>query len=156
MTSGNIHVRSSCSSSPRRASKSALRPLFWSALALFLLAPAIGFTGATEATGAEDLHLSLRGSVPAADSTVAEAPTEVRLIFSEAPQMSGTRVRLVDASEELVDTSEAIADEDDPREVYVQMDDPLADGTYSVVWRTIAQDGHAQNGTFEFTVRAGR
>jgi len=156
MTSGHLHVRSSSASSRHRARAGALRPLFWSALALFLLAPAIGFTAATEADGAEDLHLSLRGSVPAADSTVAEAPTEVRLIFSEPPQMSGTRVRLVDSSEELVDTSEAAADEDDPREVYVQMEDPLADGTYSVVWRTIAQDGHAQNGTFEFTVRAGR
>lgn len=156
MTPGHLRTHSTSSSSQDSRPSRTARLLLSGALTLLLLAPAIGVATATESEAAVALHLSLRGSVPAADSTLTEAPTEVRLIFSEEPQISGTRVRLVDSSEELVATSEATADEDDAREVYIRANAPLADGTYSVIWRTIAQDGHAQNGTFEFTVRAGR
>jgi methionine-rich copper-binding protein CopC len=104
----------------------------------------------------DDRHLTLRATIPEADSTVTEPPPEVRLIFSEPPQMQGTSIRLVDEDEELVPTTAPAADEEDPREVFIRPDEPLMDGTYTVMWRTIAQDGHAQNGSFEFSVQIGR
>jgi copper resistance protein C len=116
---------------------------------------AVGFFG--EALEAEPtLHLRLERTEPAGDEVVTEAPAEIRLFFSEAPQMRGTTVRLADAAGELVATTGATADEDDPREVYIRPDGELADGPYTVHWRVIAQDGHAQNGTFEFRVQTTR
>jgi methionine-rich copper-binding protein CopC len=112
-------------------------------------APAISFTSPA-------LHLELRRTEPAADSTVVGSPEEVRLIFSEPPRMDGTRIRLVDGSDELVPTTDATAEEEDHREVYIRPRSELAPDTYTVHWRTIAQDGHAQSGSFRFHVAAGR
>ncbi len=107
-------------------------------------------------TDTPSLHLELRSTVPAADTTVSEGPTEVRLIFSEPPQMHGTRVRVTDSREELIPSSDVTADEEDPKEVFVEFEDRLPPDEYTVFWRTIAQDGHAQNGTFQFRVSAAR
>lgn len=135
--------------SPRR------RPPFLAVLAaLVLTAPLWALTALERPT--DDRHLTLRATVPEADSTVTEPPPEVRLIFSEAPQMQGTSVRLVDEGQELVPTTPATADEEDPREVFIRPDELLLDGTYTVMWRTIARDGHAQNGSFEFSVQTGQ
>ena len=100
----------------------------------------------------EIVHLRLNSTQPEADAAVAESPTEIRLFYSEPPQMHGTSVRLADSEGELVATTEATADAEDPREVFIVPDEPLAPGTYTVHWRTIAQDGHAQRGDFSFRV----
>ena len=118
---------------------------------LVLAAFGMGFTQG-EGSGST-VHLELRGSDPAADTTLAGSPEEVRLFFSEPPQMSGTTVRLADGGGALVATSEAEAQVDDPRQVFITIHDPLAAGTYTVHWRVIAQDGHAQNGDFSFSIR---
>ncbi|TVR66336.1 MAG: copper resistance protein CopC [Gemmatimonadales bacterium] len=104
----------------------------------------------------EIVHLRLNSTQPEADAAVAESPAEIRLFYSEPPQMDGTSVRLADAEGELVPTSEATADPDDAREVFIVPDEPLAPGTYTVHWRTIAQDGHAQRGDFSFRVTGER
>lgn len=98
-------------------------------------------------------HLRLTATFPAADTVVTEPPDEIRLWFSESPEMNGTAVRLADAGGGLVPTSDAVADEEDPRQVFILPREPLAPGEYTVHWRVIAQDGHAQNGTFGFEIR---
>jgi methionine-rich copper-binding protein CopC len=98
-------------------------------------------------------HLRLVRSAPMADTTVAGAPSEVRLFFSEPPQMRGTTVRLVNAAEALVPTTDAAADPADPKEVFIRPNAPLVPGRYTVQWRVIAADGHTQRGDFAFTVR---
>jgi methionine-rich copper-binding protein CopC/peroxiredoxin len=112
----------------------------------------------SDGPGAADAapHLRLNSTQPAADASVAESPAEIRLFFSEPPQMQGTSVRLADASGELVATTEAVADEGDAREVYIVPEGSLAPGAYTVHWRVIAQDGHAQRGEFGFRVTSGR
>jgi methionine-rich copper-binding protein CopC len=109
----------------------------------------------SDAQGAEEgaLHLRLTATSPAADTVVTEPPEEVRLWFSEAPEMKGTAVRLADAGGGLVPTSDAAAEEEDPRQVFILPREPLGPGEYTVHWRVIAQDGHAQNGTFGFEIR---
>lgn len=128
--------------------RAAAATLFLAALGALLIAG----TGAPDLSAAERLHLELRNSAPEADSTIAEQPAEVRLFFSEPPQEEGARVRLVTANEELVETSETLVNEEDPRQLFITLgeDIELADGTYTVLWRVIAQDGHAQNGNFVF------
>lgn len=122
------------------------------ALLLLVVAPGLWALG----SAGELPHLELRSTVPAADTTVTEGPAEVRLIFSEPPQMDGTRVRVMDSAEELIPSSDATADEEDPKEIFVRFEERLPPDAYTVFWRTIAQDGHAQNGTFEFRVEAAR
>lgn len=122
-----------------------------------LVLAALGGPSAPELSAAERLHLELRDSAPQADSTIVESPSEVRLFFSEPPQSNGSSVRLVTAQEELVETTEAVADEEDPRQVFITLgeDVTLDDGTYTVMWRVIAQDGHAQRGDFVFHLARG-
>jgi copper resistance protein C len=96
--------------------------------------------------------LTLQRTDPPADSVVSEAPDEVRLFFSEPPQMRGTTVRVADASNELVAATDAAPDGEDPKQVFVRPAAPLEPGTYTVHWRVIAQDGHAQRGEFSFQV----
>ena len=104
----------------------------------------------------EIVHLRLNSTQPEADAAVSESPAEIRLFYSEPPQMEGTSIRLADADGELVPTTEAAADADDPKEVFIVPDQPLTPGTYTVHWRTIAQDGHAQRGDFSFQVTGER
>ncbi len=97
-------------------------------------------------------HLRLERSSPAADSTVTGSPEEIRLFFSEPPQMRGTSVRLTRGAEELVASTDAVAYAEDPRQVFIRPEAPLTPGGYTVHWRVIAQDGHTQRGTFVFQV----
>lgn len=132
------------------------RTLFSSALAGFLLLG--GMLSAHPAPVGEALaddgvpHLRLVATSPAADSAVAGSPAEIRLFFSEAPQMRGTTVRLTRGAEELVESTAAAADPEDAKELFIRPVSPLAPGTYTVHWRVIAEDGHTQRGTFEFRV----
>jgi copper resistance protein C len=100
-------------------------------------------------------HLRLERAEPAADSVVEESPEEIRLFFSEVPGIEGTTVRLADSAGELVAASAAAANPDDGRQVFIRPESALAPGEYTVHWRVIAADGHAQRGTFVFGVRGG-
>lgn len=98
-------------------------------------------------------HLRLVSSAPAADSTVA-SPSEVRLTFSEAPQEGATRLRLLDAAEELVEVG-ALTAGDEGTVFRAPVAATLADGAYSIAWRTMAADGHVVSGDVAFRVKGG-
>jgi copper resistance protein C len=134
----------------------------------FLFLATAGDTGAVESVASAERtvyvgdgptlelrHLELRRTQPPADSVVSQPPVELRLFFSEAPRMDGTRVQLADAEGDLVPATPAEADEEDASQVFVRFEAPLPDGEYTAHWRTIARDGHAQNGSFSFRVEEG-
>ena len=122
------------------------------------LAMALGAGRAlTHAPGAEAStarHLALESSIPEADARVGAGIGEVRLFFTQSPQASGTSIRVADGGEQLMEATEALADADDPSEVFVRLRGPLRPGSYTVYWRALAQDGHAASGSFEFSVAA--
>lgn len=103
---------------------------------------------------ASDFHFRLERTAPAADSTVAP-PEEVRLWFSEGAQEGATSIRLLDSAGELVATGDLWSSED-RSEHAVPVTGTLANGQYTVAWRSMAGDGHVQRGEFQFTVRATR
>ena len=113
-------------------------------------ASAVGLRPASAA----DFHFRLERTAPAADSTVAP-PEEVRLWFSEGAQEGATSIRLLDPAGELVATGDLWSSED-RSEHAVAVSTGLADGSYTVAWRSMAGDGHVQRGEFQFTVRATR
>jgi copper resistance protein C len=133
---------------------SPIRIALLTALALtVIIAPTLASASLKDTTGqAEIPHLRLVSSSPAADTTLAQSPAEIRLFFSEPPQMRGTSVRLADAGDNLVASSDAAADSEDARQVWIAPEAPLAPGRYTVHWRVIAEDGHTQRGSFSFQV----
>jgi methionine-rich copper-binding protein CopC len=111
------------------------------ALALVLLAPAPAFA-----------HDALEGSAPASGATVATAPAEVRLDFSETPLGVGAQVKVTDpAGTDVSDGAPEVVD----RSVHQKLRAGGRAGAYTVVWRVVSSDSHPIEGTLTFTVTAG-
>ncbi len=106
--------------------------------------------------GAEVLprHLALDHSIPGPDSIASVPVAEVRLFFTEPPQMRATTVRVVDSGRSLMTTTPPSAYEEDHRQVYVAFESPLPPGAYVVQWRVMAQDGHVVRDSYSFRVAA--
>ena len=101
-------------------------------------------------------HLSLAESWPKADEELAESPEEVRLRFTEAPQMNGTSLRLRPMDADPLDIGKTIATAEDDKIVVASIPMRLEYGTYEVLWRAMARDGHVVRGDFQFEFRVER
>lgn len=101
------------------------------------------------------LHLKLVRSAPVANSTVTTAPTEIRLWFSQRPELTVTSIRLRSGSGSAA-VERALAPltrapmAGSP--IVAPVGAALAPGQYEVLWRTMARDGHVLNGSIPFTV----
>lgn len=115
------------------------------ALCLFILFPAIG--------NAQSLHAVLLRSDPAKDAVLTQAPSQVRMWFSEDLNPTFSTVAVVSGSNKRVDMRDAHVTSSDPREMDISLQPNLPPATYIVVWRTqSADDGHVLVGTFLFGV----
>ena len=108
-------------------------------LALLLSGAAVAFA-----------HGELKRAVPPAGSTVATAPTEVVVNFSEPLEIFST-LTVKDSAGKQVDKADAHIDKDDRTIMRVSLQ-PLAVGIYTVKWRVVTVDTHRTEGTFTFTV----
>ena len=96
-------------------------------------------------------HGLLRSSSPAADSVLASPPSEIRLTFTEAPELTFTRVRLMGPDGHVFTHPVRIL----PGNVAVaRIEARLKPGEYRVEWQTAGDDGHPVTGSFTFTVAA--
>ncbi len=118
---------------------------------LFSLTLVSALAAFTPPSAAGPLHFDLSKSAPAADAHVA-SPSEIRLWFTQEPQDGSTRIRLMDADGDLVETGEVTQDADEPMSFSIAVDDTLPNGMYTVAWRGMGADGHVVQGTFEFMV----
>jgi len=116
-------------------------------VALMFLVPAAPGRAATGPA----LHFDLAGSLPA-DSATVQAPSEVRLWFTEVPADGTVTIRVVDASGTPIHTGAVSQDEEDRRVVRVALHGTLAPGRYTVPWRGMAADGHVVRGELTFFV----
>jgi len=99
---------------------------------------------------ASPFHLHLLKSSPQANATVAAAPDSIRLSFSQTPEIKVTTVTVTgpgNASVALAPLASA-----DSATVVAGVKGKMSPGTYTVVWRTMAKDGHVARGNFAFTV----
>ena len=113
-----------------------------------LIGPALPWASGGVALG----HAQLVASSPGAGEVVPEAPSELRLVFSEPleAQVTSVDVRGPDGAP-VLDRAGA----PDPSDAFVLVAalPTLADGAYSVTWRTLsAADGHTVEGFFSFGV----
>lgn len=100
-------------------------------------------------------HGSLKTSSPAADSTLAVAPRELRLQFTEAPALAFSRLELLSASGTAVALSPVRIAADSRRALVADIRGTLPQGIYTVVWQIAGDDGHPVRGRYTFTVAAG-
>lgn len=117
-----------------------LRILVSAAIALLLAVPAVA-----------DAHGLLRSSSPAADTALVTPPSEIRLVFTEAPERTFTRVRLMGPNGHVLTQPVEIL----PGNVAVaRISARIGPGEYRVEWQTAGDDGHPVSGSFSFTVAA--
>lgn len=99
-------------------------------------------------------HARLLRSSPAASSRLSASPAAVTLWFSERPEVRFTTISLLDSGGTVVSLGPVSASTEGSMGVTAPLSTPLANGTYTVAWRTAAADGHATSGRFTFSVQA--
>jgi methionine-rich copper-binding protein CopC len=120
---------------------------------------ALLIVGAPVLAGASMLHLKLSRSVPSANAVLTASPTEVRLWFTQRPELSVTSIRIrsgtgASAVERVLAPLARAEAANSP--ITAPVGAALAPGHYEVVWRTMARDGHVLNGVIPFDVRPAR
>lgn len=120
-----------------------MRVLKWAVL-IFVLAFAVSLASA---------HANLIRSDPPANASLNDSPDEIRLWFSEPLEVGHSRITLRDSdgAEVVIPTTQI--DPTDRYQMFVPLDDALAEGLYTVSWRALsAADGHLTQGSFAFGV----
>lgn len=110
------------------------------------MASAVALASASAAVG----HSGLRGTTPPSGGTVAALPANVTITF-EGRLARVVRVQVVDAK----GTDHAVSARLDPRnaaKVVVRTAKPVP-GAYTVRWKVVSEDGHAEAGAFRFRAR---
>ncbi len=97
-------------------------------------------------------HALPQSSDPAPGATLKHAPTTVTMVFGEAADARLSLLRVLDSGGQDHTAGKTRAVPGDPRVLTVALG-TLADGVYTVSWRTVSQvDGHLAAGTFAFGV----
>lgn len=97
-------------------------------------------------------HAKLESSVPAANSTVTQAPSVVTLHFAEDLNPASSDVTMYDIAGKVVSTGKAQVDTNDPKTMTVQMTGNDSE-SYLVVWHNVSlDDGDPAIGSFTFNV----
>jgi methionine-rich copper-binding protein CopC len=104
-------------------------------------------------TGQASAHAHLTSATPAVGGTVATAPTELDLKFSEGLNLKFTGVKVTGPAKAPVATGDAALGAGDDTTLVVPISDALAAGSYSVAWHALSTDGHKTSGTYKFTVK---
>ncbi len=80
---------------------------------------------------------------------LSQAPTQLRLTFSEQVDSAFSQLHVLNARRVTVDRGDSAVAADDPRAMVVSLQPGLADGVYTVAWRTLsADDGHSESGAY--------
>lgn len=99
-------------------------------------------------------HVRLTHSIPAADSRLVTAPSELSLTFSEAVSVALFRLTLVDATNRAMELGALKAAAGDAKTVTVTLLGALRPGRYVVKWETGGADGHPIRGEYGFEIVA--
>jgi len=100
-------------------------------------------------------HLKLDKSEPAAEQVLEASPEKIVLYFSQRPELAISRVTITGA-EGGAKVGKVQRNEENETILWAAVEEPLADGAYTVAWVTSSADLHPVRGEFTFTVRAAR
>ena len=119
--------------------------------AVVLLAAGIAAASSLIAPTPAGAHATLQSSSPADGELLDTSPDEIRLAFSEPPDLGLTTIGVVNSTGADVSTRTPERGGSN-RQVRVPLD-RLPDGVYTVTWRTVSStDGHVTAGAFSFGV----
>jgi copper transport protein len=96
-------------------------------------------------------HAALLKTVPVASRTINQAPTEVRLTYSEPVEPRFAIVSVTDAEGRQVTSASPAAAPGAPQTLVTRLR-RVPEGWYLVFWRVISADGHPVRGAFTFAV----
>lgn len=96
-------------------------------------------------------HAHLDRAMPAAGSTVKEAPNEVVLWFTEAVEPKFSSIEVRDAKGVAMQNGTTSGVPGNTAQLRVKVK-PLTPGTYTVKWRVLSVDTHRSQGNFTFRV----
>lgn len=97
----------------------------------------------------------LKRSTPASGAHLGVAPRELRLDFTESPELTFTTVSLLGPSGAAVTLGAVRYASDSRRSVVLPIEGALSAGTHTVVWKMAGADGHPVRGRFTFTIAPG-
>lgn len=120
-----------------------------SRIPLLVLASALSLGLAGEA----EAHAHLKSATPAMGATVAKAPAELDLGFSEGVNPKFTGLKVTGPAGAVAPTGESKLGPGGDTTLVVPVTGTLAAGTYKVDWHALATDGHKTNGTYTFTIK---
>ena len=133
-------VRIEIPSAPPRRSHSSI----WVVLALVVLL--------VSGPAPVEAHANYAESDPAANSVLDKSPDRVTIRFTEPLEPALSEIRVLDSQGIRVDNDDSAVDSADRDTMWVTVE-PLADGTYTVVWKNVSTvDGHRVRGSFVFSV----
>ncbi|MCY4412316.1 MAG: copper resistance protein CopC [Caldilineaceae bacterium] len=102
-------------------------------------------------------HADYDHSVPAADELVLQAPQQVQVWFTQElfRREGQNSLEVYGPDEQRVDLDDFAIDDDDRKLMTVSLPPDLANGVYTVRWRSLsADDGDDASGEFQFTIQS--
>jgi copper transport protein len=105
---------------------------------------------ATLTGGAALAHTELKATVPADAATIADAPANVELTFSEPVRLTALSIQKDGDNKQSLGPLPAANAET----FSVPLPETVGDGHYVVAWRAMSEDTHVINGEFMFAVGA--
>ena len=105
--------------------------------------------------GIAHAHAMLKRAQPGSGAHLAAVPTEIRLDFTEAPELSVSRIELRAPDGSLVQLATLVTASDSRRSLVAAIRGVLTAGTYTVVWVVAGSDGHPIRGSYTFTIAPG-
>ena len=102
-------------------------------------------------------HADYHRSVPAAGAVVLQAPQQVQVWFTQElfRREGQNSLEVYGPDEQRVDLDDFAIDDDDRKLMTVSLPPDLANGVYTVRWRSLsADDGDDADGEFQFTIQA--
>lgn len=95
-------------------------------------------------------HTELESSSPADGAVLTAAPSQIDLVFNEAPMPDAIDVSVTDAGGAVL--ASALPATVTEATVSAPWPAELGDGAYTVNYRVVSDDGHPVSGSFSFTV----
>ncbi len=122
-------------------------------IGIVVVATMLCVLGVTVGAPAAFAHAVLLRATPSGSQTLAEAPDQVQLLFSEPLDPEFSTVQVLDGAGARVDLADGKLDPNNDRLLSVSLRPGLANGVYTVAWRNLsAVDVHPDQGEYHLFV----
>ncbi|MCM3701790.1 copper resistance protein CopC [Paenibacillus macerans] len=100
-------------------------------------------------------HAYVVSSTPAADETLDQAPSSVRIEFNEPIEAGFYELQVIGPSGVSEVAGEPVFDPEQPTRLSVALKPDLPEGAYAAKWKVVSGDGHPVSGTISFQIGQG-